>query len=187
MLKQTILPHAFFDRSPSLVAPELLGKVLVRKLGDQILSGRIIETEAYLAFEDEASHGFIGKTKRNAALFSAAGHAYVYRIHQQYCLNAVTEDENSPSAVLIRGLQPLEGIELMQQFRKRDKLQDLTSGPGKLTQALQIDLSFNGIDLTAPEKNLYIYDDGFNVTQIEESPRIGISKAKDRLLRFCSY
>lgn len=180
-----VLTKDFYNRSPLLVAPDLLGKVLVRRFGNQILSGRIVEVEAYLAFSDEAAHSFVGKTKRNASLFKSAGHAYVHSIHTQNCLDIVTENIDIPSSVLIRALEPLEGIEFMKEFRKKENSKDLTSGPGKLTQALHIDMKFDGQDITDIKSFLYVMDDGFTQKDISQGKRIGISKAKDSDFRFC--
>jgi DNA-3-methyladenine glycosylase len=181
-----ILQKDFFNRSPLIVAKELLGKILVRKLGGEILSGRIVETEAYMAFNDQAAHGYIGETKRNASLFMTAGHSYVHRIHMQHCLDIVTEDVNVPSSVLIRALEPLTGIETMQHLRGRNELVALTSGPGKLAQALTIDKTQDGVDITDPQSILYIMDDGLSVDQknMVVAKRIGISKAMEKAYRF---
>lgn len=178
------LSQDFYNRSPLLVAPDLLGKILVRNLNDQIISGRIVEVEAYLSDKDEASHAFKGLTKRNASLFKSAGHTYIYSIHQQNCLDLVTEKENVPTSVLIRALEPIEGIALMQKFRKKENLKDLASGPGKLCQALQITKVLDGIDVTSKNSEIYLIDDGYNPQEIVTGPRIGISKAKENEYRF---
>lgn len=179
-----ILNKAFFERSPLLVAPDLLGKILVRKCNSQVISGRIVEVEAYLAFSDEAAHGYRGKTKRNTSLFKEPGHSYVHSIHMQNCLDIVTEKADVPSSVLIRALEPLEGIELMKEFRKKENIRDLTTGPGKLTQALQITKEFDGVDITDSNSLLWVIDDGFPQKNIVQGKRIGISKAKDSEYRF---
>jgi DNA-3-methyladenine glycosylase len=179
-----VLSRSFFARSPLVVAPHLLGKVLARQWQGQLLTGRIVEVEAYLAEGDEASHSFRGQTKRNASMFKEAGHAYVYSIHQQKCVNVVTETVNVASAVLIRALEPLTGVEQMRAWRQRDRLTDLTTGPGKLTQALHITLELDGIDLTDPNSELYIVDDGYRVGSITKTKRVGISKAVDQPYRF---
>lgn len=179
-----ILPQSFYNRNPLEVAQELLGKILVRNLNGVCISGRIVETEAYLAFVDEAAHSYAGQTKRTASLFKSAGHAYVHSIHMQQCLDIVTEMENIPSSVLLRALQPIEGIEHMKAFRKKEKLTDLTSGPGKLTQALQISKQFDGVDITSQTSQVYIISDDYTVPTIVSKKRIGISKAKDHLFRF---
>lgn len=179
-----LVPRSFYNRSSLQVAPELLGKILIRKFSNQIISGRIVETEAYLAFGDAASHAFKGKTKRNASLFKKAGHAYVHSIHMQQCLDIVTDSEDTPSSVLIRALEPLEGITIMRSLRNKEKITELTSGPGKLTQALNISKNFDGADVTTTTSNLYVISDGYQVSSIVAKKRIGISKATEFDYRF---
>ncbi|MGC9397788.1 MAG: DNA-3-methyladenine glycosylase [Anaerolineae bacterium] len=153
------LPTEFYARPTLTVARELLNKRLVRRLGDQRLSGRIVEVEAYLGTDDAASHARFGKTKRNAAMFGPPGHAYVYLIYGlHHCLNVVTETVGRAAAILVRALEPEEGTEVQQQHRGGRPLKELTNGPGKLCQALSIDLSFDGADLCAPDAALWIED-----------------------------
>ncbi|WKZ29696.1 MAG: DNA-3-methyladenine glycosylase [Candidatus Dojkabacteria bacterium] len=182
-----ILTQKFYERSPLKVAPEILGKVLVRNISGQIISGRIVEVEAYIAFIDEAAHSFRGKTKANYPLFGKAGVAYVHSIHMQQCLDIVTEVEDVPGSVLIRALEPLEGIELMKQHRGKENLKDLTTGPGKLCKALSITKEFNGVDVTNKESGLYFLDDGVSIPpkDLVVTKRIGLSKAADFEYRFC--
>lgn len=184
-LKAPALPREFYDRDPALVARELLGKLLIRRSPEGTCAGRIVETEAYLSADDPACHASKGKTRRNAAMFGPAGHAYVYMIHAKWCFNTVTEGENCGSAVLIRAMEPLAGIELMQLRRKTDKLLDLARGPARLCQALDVTRQLDGWDLTL-RKSLWIADDGQQpAEQIMATPRIGISQAADLSLRFC--
>lgn len=178
-----ILSAEFYNRPSDIVAKELLGKILVRNLENVRISGRIVEVEAYLPFVDEAAHSFKGKTKRNQSLFKAAGHAYVHSIHTQNCLDVVTDKVDIPGSVLIRALEPIDGIEKMKEFRNKENLYDLTSGPGKLTKALNITKELDGVDLIASQA-LFIVDDGFVAKDIFSGERIGISKAKDKQLRF---
>lgn len=183
LLKMKTLDKAFYNRSAEVVATKLLGKILTRSLDNSIISGRIVEVEAYLPFIDEAAHSFKGKTKRNLSLFKSAGHAYIHSIHTQNCLDVVTDKLEIPGSVLIRAIEPLDGIEKMKEFRNKENLLDLTSGPGKLTKALNITKELNGIDLTN-SKELWILDDGFIVKDIVSGARIGISKARHKQLRF---
>lgn len=178
------LPLDFYNRDSVTVARELLGKVLVRLTPQGLCAGRIVETEAYLAKNDAASHAYRGRTNRNAAIFGPPGRAYVFSIHQVFCVNAVTEPAGTTSAVLIRAIEPLAGIELMAKRRGHVRSYDLTRGPGKLCQATAIDLQLDGWDLTRGSR-LWIADhpDARGVT-ISNSPRIGLGKAKDPLLRF---
>lgn len=146
-----VLPRSFYSRSTLEVAPQLLGKILSKREKGETLSGRIIEVEAYLGSRDPASHAFRGPTRRNQAMFGPPGHAYVYFTYgAHFCFNVVTEPKGVPGAVLIRAVEPLEGIHLMSQRRKQRPIQELASGPGKLTQAFGITLADNGRDLFGP-------------------------------------
>lgn len=182
------LKAAFFARDTERVARELLGTILISTIGNERVSGRIVETEAYIGPHDPASHGAerIGLTPRNASMFGAPGLAYIYRIYGvHWCLNAVTEDFDYPAAVLIRALEPLEGIDVMRRRRGihlRDR--DLASGPGKLAQALAVDGSLDAHPLDEPP--LWI-EAGQRIAKkgIACSPRIGITQATDWPLRFC--
>ena len=155
------------------------------------LVGRIVEVEAYLGENDPASHSFAGKTARTAVLFGPPGYAYVYFIYgNHYCLNVSCEREGKAGGVLFRALEPLEGIEEMARARQvavqgpRDLVR-LTSGPGRLAEAFGITRERdNGCDLTSPDSGLWIGDDGFRAGKIQVTPRIGISKAADRPLRY---
>ncbi len=175
------LSREFFARDAALVARQLLGCVIVHETPQGIISGRIVETEAYKQ-DDEASHSYHGQTKRNAVMFGQAGHAYVYFTYgMHWCFNVVTGQAGQAEAALIRALEPLEGIALMQANRNRQKLTDLCSGPAKLVQALGISASYNGADITMPP--LYIY--GTHTHQkIITTTRIGINVAIDKPLRF---
>lgn len=147
------LPRAFYDRDTLLVARELLGTYLVRTYEGHLLVGRIVETEAYIGLEDTASHAAVGKTERNAVMFGPPGHAYVYLIYgMHHCLNVVTEAPGFPAAVLIRAVEPVEGIDIMQKRRHNRPLRELTNGPGKLCQAMAIDRQLNGHDLCLGER-----------------------------------
>ncbi len=144
------LSRKFYSRNTGIVAKELLGKTLVHKTDEGIISGKIVETEAYLGQKDPGSHAYRGVTKRNRIMFGPAGKAYVYLVYgNHYCFNVVTEKDGEAGAVLIRALEPREGIRLMKKHRRIDgPLTCLTNGPGKLTKALGITGSMNGIDLT---------------------------------------
>jgi DNA-3-methyladenine glycosylase len=183
------LPRSFYLDPPETVARRLLGKVLVRRYQGRRLAGRIVEIEAYLGLDDPAAHTFIGKTRRNAVLFGPPGFAYVYFIYgMHYCLNISCEPEGQPGGVLLRAIEPLEGLRTMARLRglsdhAHSRL--LTSGPGRLCQALAIDRSgHNGIDMTSRRSELWVEDDGYPTAKIDAGPRVGIRKAADRLLRF---
>lgn len=165
------------------MAPDLLGKVLRVELDGMVSSGRIIETEAYTA-DDPASHSFRGRTARNAVMFGPAGRLYVYLSHGIHaCANVVTGAEGEGAAVLIRAIEPVEGVAAMRA--RRGEGRPLADGPGKLCQALGIGLSDDGIDLATPGSPIQIVDDGTPPPDDPLiGPRIGISKAVDRPWRW---
>lgn len=166
------------------MAKELLGKALLRKIDGKWVGGLIVETEAYLSQDDLASHSARGKTASNASMFGLPGTLYVYPIHAKYCLNAVTEAEGSGSAVLIRAIEPIWGIETMRQRRGLDDERRLTRGPAMLCQALGVDRSDDGIDLVE-HSSLTIATPPLPPTmKIDAARRIGISKSVDDLYRF---
>jgi DNA-3-methyladenine glycosylase len=171
------LTRDFFDRPTLDVARDLLGKTLVRRLGGRTLSGMIVETEAYIGPEDLACHASKGKTARTATMFGPAGVAYVYMIYGFYfCLNAVTEAEGYPAAVLIRAVEPLENIAVMRKLRKNPARDiDIASGPGKLCMAMSIDKSLNGAELGGRE--LWVEDRNLACGEVSASPRIGVDYA----------
>jgi DNA-3-methyladenine glycosylase len=154
------LTRAFFARNTLTVARDLLGRYLVHRRDGERLSGRIVETEAYVGEQDDASHASPGPTKRNASMYGPPGHAYVYLIYGMYhCFNVVTEREGFPAAVLIRALEPLEGLDAMRERRGRvgaRGVEMLTSGPGRLCQALAIDLRQDGADLCISDAALFL-------------------------------
>src|SRR5262247_1472386 len=171
------LSRSFYSRSTLDVASDLLGKVLVRRLGRRSLSGKIVETEAYFGPHDLACHASKGHTPRTSILFGPPGHAYVYMIYGFYfCLNVVTEPKGYPAAVLIRGLEPLENVDLMRQLRNNPQHEtNIASGPGKLCMAMSIDKKLNGADLLGT--TMWIEDRGLDPEVIETSPRVGIDYA----------
>jgi DNA-3-methyladenine glycosylase len=178
------LPRTFFARDAITVARDLLGKVLQHNQNGDVISGRIVEVESYLGEIDAAAHAFKGKTKRNQSLYLDAGHAYVHSIHMQNCLDIVVATAGVPASVLIRALEPITGLEQMQVNRNKENLRDLTSGPGKLCQALGIDKSLDGVDICIPDAVLKVLDDGYKVPQIVQSKRVGISKASEHEYRY---
>jgi DNA-3-methyladenine glycosylase len=176
------LDRSFFERSVHEVARDLIGCELA--VGET--AGVIVETEAYDA-TDPACHAYIGKTARNEVLFGPAGRAYVYLSYGIHSLlNAVAEPEGSAAAVLIRALEPTEGIELMRARRAREPIEDLCSGPGKLTEALAVGLPLNGAELLAPPFEISGRVPGWNGRQIVAAPRIGITKAAELPWRYCA-
>ncbi|MCG8606126.1 DNA-3-methyladenine glycosylase [bacterium] len=174
-----VLHTDFYERDPVTVARELLGQKLVREHSGQRLTGIITETEAYLAFTDSASHAFRGRTERNSVMFGPPGFAYVYFIYgMHYMLNVVTESEGMPSAVLIRGIRPVNGVAEMTRLRNTNS-KNLTNGPARLCQALAIDKSLNAWCLTAG-KTLWIEAHASNSSpEIMHGPRVGIDYAEE--------
>jgi DNA-3-methyladenine glycosylase len=159
------------------VARALLGCVLFR----ETVAGRIVETEAYTD-NDPANHASRGMTKRNASMFGPPGHTYVYRIHQVFCLNFVTQPEGIGEAVLIRAVEPMDGIDIMEVRRGMENPRLLASGPGRLCQAFGIDRSLDGVPLDG--SSLGIRRCGSSVKEIVVRPRVGISRGADLPLRF---
>lgn len=177
------LTHDFYARDTGLVARELLGKVLVRRINGDIARCLIVETEAYFSRDDPASHAARGRTKRNSVMFGPPGRAYVYFSYGVHHLfNVVTEVEGTAGAVLIRAVEPLDGAALLLANRPVAIMSQLTSGPGKLTQALAIDLSHNEKQLNTEELGIIESDD--NGGKIVSARRIGISVGADLELRF---
>jgi len=170
------LSRDFFTRDTLAVARDLLGQRLVRVLDGARLSGRIVEVEAYVGEEDQACHARCGRTERNAPMYGPPGHAYVYFIYgMHHCLNVVTGEEGYPAAVLIRALEPLEGIEEMRARRGDRPDVQLTSGPARLCQALDIDRRFDGADLCAPDAFLFL-EEGIPIPDdaAATGPRVGV-------------
>ena len=188
-----ILPRAFFEAPPEQVAPRLLGKVLAHRTAAGVLAGRIVEVEAYLGPHndppDPAAHTHRGPTPRNSVLFGPAGHAYVYAIYGRYfCMNVSCETMDRAGGVLVRALEPLRGEALMalnRGLKQGAPASQLTSGPGRLCEALGITrLKHNGLDLTDAASPLQLRGDGYAVSDVLVTPRIGINVAVDWPLRF---
>ena len=182
------LPHSFYARAVTEVAPELLGHVLWSEVGGVARAGVIVEVEAYAAHDDPASHAAAGKTRRNASMFGPAGHLYVYFTYgMHWCANAVCEGEGSGAAVLIRALRPVLGEGHMAELRTAAKsVKDLCSGPAKLAQALDLDGAADGLDLTGAQSPVRLLDAGHRRPPAHVAlPRIGIRKATRRRWRFC--
>jgi DNA-3-methyladenine glycosylase len=177
MQSSLILPQEFYARPTLTVARELLGMRLVRSLEDARLSGVIIETEAYIGETDLGCHAKAGRTRRNAVMYGPPGHAYVYFTYgMHWMLNAVTEPEGFPAAVLLRAIQPLEGLAIISTRRQgRDTL-----GPAKLTQALALDGTFNGADLSDPHSGLWIEaGQPLPDSAVLTGPRVGLYTAPE--------
>jgi len=184
MVKLRVLAREFYSRDTVCVAQELLGKILVRKIGGQKLSGIITETEAYKGKNDPASHASRKMTERNKVMFDQVGKTYVYFTYgNHFMLNAVARNtKNNAGAVLIRSIKPQKGIKLMIKNRKMSIISNLTNGPGKLTQAMNITKEQNNIDLT--KKSPVFITDGINPKKILKKSRIGITKGTEKLWNF---
>lgn len=185
------LPRSFYDRDPRKVSRDLLGKLLVRRDGKNVLAARIVEVEAYLGRNDPAAHSFAGRTARNAVLWGPPGVSYVYFIYgNHYCFNVSCLPDGDAGGVLFRALEPLLGIAEMARARRivgsdlRD-LRLLTTGPGRLAEAFGITRPRdNEKDLTSADSDLWIADDGWPRPRVTITARIGITKAAERPLRF---
>jgi len=173
MEKKSITDREFFEREPHIVARELLGKIIVRKIGEEKLKGIIVETESYFGEDDPASRAYKKKNmnfyKRMASI---PGTLLVYMVHNNWLLNIVSHREGEVGAVLIRAVEPVEGIEVMKKVRKREKLEELTNGPGKFTQSFFIDDKLEGVDILSSEE-IYLLDTDLKF-EIGTSKRIGV-------------
>jgi DNA-3-methyladenine glycosylase len=184
MTRRRRLPRSFYRRDPRVVAPELLGKVLVRGA----TTARIVEVEAYCGSEDPGSHAFRGMTKRNATMFGPPGRLYVYFTYgMHWCANAVCGDEGEGIAVLLRAAAPLSGLDEMRERRVVSRTdRDLLRGPARLCQAFALDGTFDGADLPTADRGVTIVDDG---TPPPEHPavsvRIGLSSGAELPWRWC--
>jgi DNA-3-methyladenine glycosylase len=179
------LPVSFFQRPAEVVAPELLGMIVVSWVGDELTEGRIVETEAYLGYDDPASHGYLHRRNaRNAALFGPAGSWYVYLSYgMHWCANLVCQKTGLASAVLLRALEPVAGLDTMRHRRGGVSDRELCSGPGKLCQALGISRELDGQKM-ARSSVIVRRPDQLDEMRIAATPRIGITKAADWPLRF---
>lgn len=178
------LDRSFYLRRSDEVARDLLGKHLARRIDGRMLVGKIVEVEAYFGEGDPASHASRGMTLRNAPMFGPPGYSYIYLNYgMHWLLNVVAQPVGSAAAVLIRAIEPVEGIGDMLLNRPVPSIYELGSGPGKLTQALKIGPELNGVDMTDPKNGLYIAE-GKGIPKIRRSSRVGISEGTEHLLRF---
>ena len=179
-----ILNKKFFERDPKIVAIELLGKYIVREIEGKKLVCKIVETEAYYGKEDPASRAYLGYPKYVVdMLYGDVGLALIYMVHANWLLNFTAHKKNQAGAVLIRAVEPIEGIEFMLKNRKVSKIEELTNGPGKFTKALKIDKSLNGVKVYK-KGELYVCEGKEEKFEIESSKRIGVKRDLDENLRF---
>jgi len=183
LLPREILPREFYERDSEVVAKELLGKRLMRRLDENLLEGIIVETEAYYGLDDPASRAYHGIKNYNRLMWSEVGRAFIYNVHKYWIFNIVAHESKQIGAVLIRAIEPTKGIEVMKRNRQVKRESDLTNGPGKLTMALKIDKSLNGISVTSPGSEIVITGSNMEF-EIGSSHRIGVKKDLDRKLRF---
>jgi len=172
-----ILPKKFYNRDPAIVAQELLGKIIVKR--DKNLRGRIVETEAYYGLSDPASRA----RKGAKIMWAAAGVAFIYMVHGNWLFNVITMPKGEPSGVLIRAVEPIDGIDVMRKNRGVDELRKLTSGPGKFTKAFGIDKKYNGVRIYRRDAPIFIKDGKFE-GEIVKSYRIGVKEDLPIPLRF---
>ncbi len=177
------IPRGELPSKTAALARALIGVVLVRETDDGIVAGRIVETEAYTV-GDPASHAYAGERPRNRSMFLAPFHAYVYFIYgTNFCFNVTSEDKGTGAAVLVRALEPLTGIAVMERRRGTTAVRDLCRGPGRLAQALAIDRSLDGLDLLSAQA-LWLARLAGTAARVGTSTRIGITRAAHRRLRF---
>lgn len=178
------LERSFYRRDTSVVAQELLGKTIVRRLDQQVLTGRVVETEAYYGDKDPASRAYRGRKNYNSPMFDDPGRLFIYMVHSWWLLNIAAHELGEVGAVLIRAIEPIEGIPVMEDNRGVTDLHNLTSGPGKLTKALNVTKDLHGLDLTEGSAELKIVDDGYEEFQMATSHRIGVTRDLPRELRY---
>jgi DNA-3-methyladenine glycosylase len=177
------LEHDFYERDPADVARALLGKTLVRRLGSDRLEGVIVETEAYYGEGDPASRAFKGLKSYNDVMWGDPGRLFVYNVHRYWMLNFVAHRPGGVGGVLVRAIEPTEGVDRMLLNRPAEKLTDLTNGPGKLSVALAIDKSLNGLKATDEESPVYVLHSDPE-TETTSSHRIGVTRDLPEKLRF---
>ena len=184
------LPRDFYLQTTAQVAQSLLGHFLLRRIGDELCGGIIVETEAYLS-DDPSCHAYVRQSPRNASMFGPPGFAYVYQIYgAHFCFNAVCQPQGTAEAVLVRAIEPTFGIETMQQLRVAKTLRDLTNGPAKFCQSLNINRVLDGADLCDINAPLFIAENPQRLSTIQTlepvvtTTRIGITKAMDWPLRW---
>jgi len=178
------LPREFYERAPALVAKDLLGKVLLRKLNSEILSGKIVETEAYYGEKDPASRAYRGRKMFNELMFMDVGKTFIYMVHGNWLLNIVAHLKGGVGAVLIRAIEPIQGIEIMRKNRNVKDIRNLANGPGKLTKALAVTKELNGIDVTRRNSQLVVVEGERESFEVCSSHRIGVKVDLQQELRF---
>jgi DNA-3-methyladenine glycosylase len=179
-----LLQASFYQRSPELVAHDLLGHRLIRRLPNFTLEGIIVETEAYFGNKDPASRAYHGQKHYNQLMWEQPGTVFIYNVHKYWMLNVVAHEPRHVGAVLIRAIEPLTGIWFMRQQRKMEKKEQLTNGPGKLTMALNIDKQLNGSSVTLQTSEIVIQHEKSAFLSISRSHRVGVTRDLETQLRF---
>ncbi len=178
------LERSFYRRDPAIVARDLLDKIMVRRTESSILSGKIVETEAYYGDRDPASRAYKGRKNYNRPMFGEPGRLFVYMVHTWWLLNIVAHREGEVGAVLVRALEPLEGVTNMMENRRVTDIQNLTSGPGKLARAMAVTNKFNGLDITRADSEIIVNRGTVEDIDIGTSQRIGVTEDLPEELRF---
>jgi DNA-3-methyladenine glycosylase len=178
-----VLTRQFYERGPEVVARNLLGKRLIRRLRKTVLEGILVETEAYYGLEDPASRAYRGLKTYNRSMWGEPGKIFIYNVHKYWMLNVVAHQPGRIGAVLIRAVEPVRGLEIMKRSRKVENIFELVSGPGRLTQAFGVDKSLNESDVTLKEGEVLILANKIKF-RLGTSHRIGVKKDLHRKLRF---
>lgn len=169
-----VLPRNFYHRKTDTVAQELLGKIIVRRLGYHLLGGIIVETEAYFGGDDPASRAYNGLKEYNRVMFEEPGRVFIYNVHKYWMLNLIAHDDGV-GGILIRAIEPTLGVETMQRNRPVENLRELTSGPGRLSVALKVDKTLNGVDATVESSSVHVLENEYRCS-IGTSHRIGVTR-----------
>jgi DNA-3-methyladenine glycosylase len=177
------LTRDFYRRNTKLVARDLLGKILIRRLHGEALGGILVETEAYYGTQDPASRAYRGRKRYNEIMWGEVGRAFIYNVHNSWLFNVVAHKPGEIGAILIRALEPTMGVDVMKVNRPVENLREMTSGPGKLTRALKIDKSLNGVDLTIENGEVRIVNNELEF-EVVSTHRIGVTRDLENELRF---
>lgn len=178
------MKRGFYSREPAIVARELLDKILIRRTESGIMSGKIVETEAYYGDQDPASRAYRGRKNYNRPMFGEPGRLFVYMVHTWWLLNIVAHREGEVGAVLVRALEPIEGVENMRENRGVKDIHNLTNGPGKLARAMAVTNEFNGLDITRADSEIIVSQGTGEDIDIGTSQRIGVTEDLPEELRF---
>lgn len=177
-----VIPRDFYRRKTDIVSRDLLGKLLIRRLNDELLGGVIVETEAYFGRDDPASRAFNGLKEYNRVMFEEPGRVFIYNVHKYWMLNLIAHDDGV-GGILIRAIEPTTGLDTMLRNRPVKNQRELTSGPGKLTLALDVDKRLNGVDATSSDSPIHVVENEYS-HEYGTSHRIGVTRDLPEHLRF---